>query len=652
MAKCRIAPMRKLSTPQMELNAAVLSTRGRQVLERELRFKFEKVLHLVDSETVLCMLNKTSTRFKVYEGVRVGEIQAATNGDMSEWAWLAGEQNIADWLTRGRRPDEIAAESEWWRGPPIFYNEFEYWQLKFGLQRDEHLPGEKVVHVSTNLSESKPCLGLDYSRFGKVKTLIWVVARLLGIFRRKSFKGMNVNTELVERAELLVLKDVQKTCAAELDCTSGRYKSLVPVINLSGLWVVGKRLSSRNPMTPEGEAQVLLPTGHVVTKLLMCDAHVRSGHRGRDATLARFRGKFWTPHGAKVAWSVKSSCQLCKLRDAQFLQQEMGQLPESRLKPMPPFTHVMVDIFGPYKIRGEVQKRSTGKAYGVLFTDMTMRAVHIEGVFGYDTDSFLLAFSRFVSMRGWPQKMYSDPGSQLVSVDKELKDAWTKIHGPRLIDKGVENGLTWIFGPADAPWYQGAVEALVKSVKRAFAFAFHGKRFSAAEFLSVCYDIANVLNERPIGSLPGSDSEISLLTPNSLLMGRATAQNPGGWQPQSQLCQRFQLVQQICDLFWKRWCELCAPALVVQKKWRIETRNLRKGDIVLMADKNSLRGHYKIAIVKETFPSKDGKVRKVTLSYKNFKVGDEVSRYSGAPDVQVTRSVHRLALLVPVDICE
>ena len=83
MAKCHIAPVNKLSTSQMELNGAVLSKRGRKVIEREMRFDFERVLHIVDSKTVLNTINKTSTRFKVYEGVRIGGIQAATNGDVS-----------------------------------------------------------------------------------------------------------------------------------------------------------------------------------------------------------------------------------------------------------------------------------------------------------------------------------------------------------------------------------------------------------------------------------------------------------------------------------------------------------------------------------------------------------------------------------------
>ena len=94
-------------------------------------------------------------------------------------------------------------------------------------------------------------------------------------------------------------------------------------------------------------------------------------------------------------------------------------------------------------MRGEVQKRTNGKAYGVIFTDLAMRAVHIEAVFGYDTEAFLLALSRFVSVRGWPEIIYSDPGSQLVGAERELKEAWKSVVRQSLHKKGADNGLTW-----------------------------------------------------------------------------------------------------------------------------------------------------------------------------------------------------------------
>ena len=61
--------------------------------------------------------------------------------------------------------------------------------------------------------------------------------------------------------------------------------------------------------------------------------------------------------------------------------------------------------------------------------------------------------------------------------------------------------MTWVFGPADSPWYQGAFETLVKAAKRAIMFAVGKRRLSVPEFLTVCLEAANLLNERPIGTL-------------------------------------------------------------------------------------------------------------------------------------------------------
>jgi len=74
LSKSRVAPIkRRLSTPQLELNGAVLSKKARKVIEKEMRYDFERVYQLVDSKTVLCMTNKVTTRFRLFEEVRVGD---------------------------------------------------------------------------------------------------------------------------------------------------------------------------------------------------------------------------------------------------------------------------------------------------------------------------------------------------------------------------------------------------------------------------------------------------------------------------------------------------------------------------------------------------------------------------------------------------
>ena len=658
MAKCRIAPLSKLSTPQMELNAAVLSKRGRKVIEKETRFKFEKTMQIVDSETVLAMIQKSSHRFNVYYGVRLGEIQAATDGDVSCWAWLPGSENIADWTTRGKSPHEIDSNSEWWNGPALLYSPIEKWGLHTEAQQ-EILPGEKkVLKSQVNLVNTELRL-VDYSHYSSFRKIVWLIARVINVFRMKSFTGgriVNITPNVLRDAENVIIRDVQSNLTNDITRKSaqgkqgGIYARLNPIKDNDGMWIVGSRLVRYNPMTPDNQPQKLVPSKHHVTKLLMMEAHRACIHRGRDATLARFRLNYWTPHGSKIAWGIVSKCQLCILRNAKLMEQIMGLLPIERLRRSPAFNHVMLDLFGPFKVRGEVQKRTSGKAYGVIFTDLTMRAVHIDAVFGYDTTSFLGALSRFTSIRGYPARIFSDPGSQLIGADNELKKVWANMEAAEMIRNGAENGMEWTFGPGDSPWHQGAVEALVKSAKRAINLSIHNQRLSASEILTLFYEVANVMNERPIGALPGADSELSMLTPNSLLIGRATSKNPGGWQPhEDSNTSRYNLVQSLADIFWAQWTQLCAPSLVLYPKWHTSKRNLKPGDVVLVVDSGALRSEYRLGIVREVYPGMDHKVRKVQLAYKTYKVGEAVSQYSGAKDQLVTRSVQRLVLIVPVE---
>jgi hypothetical protein len=85
------------------------------------------------------------------------------------------------------------------------------------------------------------------------------------------------------------------------------------------------------------------------------------------------------------------------------------------------------------------------------------------------------------------------------------------------------------------------------------------------------------------------DSDIDILTPNCLLIGRPFAKNPGDWlPPNADFGSGYESVQLAVSSFWKRWVELCAPALVIHKKWLTEHRNLQPGDVVMIANQNSL----------------------------------------------------------------
>ena len=56
---------------------------------------------------------------------------------------------------------------------------------------------------------------------------------------------------------------------------------------------------------------------------------------------------------------------------------------------------------------------------------------------------------------------------------------------------------------------------------------------------------------------------------------------------------------------------------------------------MIVADKNTLRGDYRLALVKDVFPGEDGKVCEVTVQYKSYRTGERVHEYRGARDTVI-----------------
>ena len=299
-------------------------------------------------------------------------------------------------------------------------------------------------------------------------------------------------------------------------------------------------------------------------------------------------------------------------------------------------------------MRGEVNKRSRGKVYGLIFSCATSRAVHIDIAADYSTPGFFMVLRRFVTLRGYPAKMISDPGSQLVAADQELKGVANGISRELLIDFGADKGMDWHFTTPDAPWQNGCSEALIRTVKRILKQLIKDQVLSFSELQTVFYEIANLMNERPIGAHPTDPNEGSYLSPNHLLLGRATARVPSGpFKEATMNRHRFELVQQIIDSFWKRWIRDYFPTLMVRSKWHTEKRNVRVGDIVIVQESNMIRGKWRLAKVSKVFPGEDGLVRNVVVHYKNLGENESRHTYSGANYTEIKRAVQKIVVLIP-----
>lgn len=85
--------------------------------------------------------------------------------------------------------------------------------------------------------------------------------------------------------------------------------------------------------------------------------------------------------------------------DKKITEQVMGNLPEERLKPSPPWYCTAINLMGPFKIRDEIKKRTTSKTYGIIFNCLATRAVQTDLVPDFSTDKFLVTQELHITER-------------------------------------------------------------------------------------------------------------------------------------------------------------------------------------------------------------------------------------------------------------
>ena len=411
---------------------------------------------------------------------------------------------------------------------------------------------------------------------------------------------------------------------------------------LDGKIVVGDRTKTVMKSNWNQEEFILFPYKHKFSRLIAKNEHTTGGHLGVAASVAKVRAKYWIINLPRMMKSIRFKCVPCRIKQKLRCEQKMAELPPEHLTPSPPFYVTGIDYFGPFPIRGEVNKRVRGKCYGILFACFPSRAIHVDLSVDCSTDSFLQTLRRFFSIRGWPRKFYSDNGSQLVAASKELKKLVRDINWKMVQEVGVTHGSEWSFSVAEAPWTNGATKALVKSVKKALSVILGEQVLTFSELQTVCFEAAQVVNQHPIGRNPTTPEEGCYVCPNNLILGRASALVPQG--PFRERCSnkhRIDFIEKLVGHFWKAWYRDVFPNLVVRQKWHVDKRNVCEGDIDLIEDKNALRGEYKLGKVTKAYITSDGRVRRVVVGYKRSK--------GGAKFTHVERPIHKLIIIQAID---
>ncbi len=644
-SKCKVAPVKQLTVPKLELCAALTGVRLLAAVRfalRDLCTDFE-VFAWSDSTTVLHWLGNMPGKYQTFVANRVAQIQEVV--PRPNWYHIPTELNPADLCSRGMSITDLLASKLWWRGPEFLHEVL----LRIPVQPTDEPTDfsgaeEKKLPVMTchaqNL-KAEVCSVLElidiekFSCLTKLLNLVALVYRFVSILRKKRPRAVDGEFVVHDERRLALCKitigvqqreffeERSKLVRKEQLSSSNRLAKLYPFLDEDGVMRVGGRLHALTDTLSQSTLYpAILPKKAHLSWLIATKIHKDTLHGGLHLCMAELRRSFWVISSRQLFRDLIHNCVRCFRFNSKPKHALMGDLPKARITPSRPFDHTGVDFAGP--IGGRCGKGMlTQKWYLAIFVCFSTKAVHIEVVSSLTTEGCIAAIHRFAARRGVPSRIYSDNGTNFMGSKAELARLRSLIHAKRggVVKEVGSKGMEWVVIPPASPNFGGLWEAAVKSAKAHLKKVVGKALLTFEELATLCCDIESMMNSRPLAPISDDPKDLGALTPFMLLTGAQSASMPTlvhktlpstnleGASPKA----RWLHLRHLSADFWKRWGKEYLTTLQQRPKHARETPNLEVNDLVLVTDERLAPLHWPLGRITHVFPGNDGQVRTVNV---------------------------------------
>ena len=626
MAKARVAPLKPLTIPKLELLALLLAARLAKFIRETFDvLEFYDIFIWSDSKVALSWI-VSDKALPVFIKNRIVEIHCLV--PKAIFSYVKSSDNPSDMLSRGTTPEVLCNTSLWWEGPSWLLTK--PWPLDESWSVSESETGELEPVVVNRIEASSDRL-ISWEKFSTSRrfysTMGWILRFISNCRRPASERNFgSISVEELQVATRKVLMCLQKEYfSEEYSALVAKRNMKLPLIQQLNLYLDHDLIRCKGRLELAGISEnakfpILISRKCPFASVLVRETHARVGHMGLNATTAELRQNYWIPQVKQLVKRVLHYCVSCKrVQGKPFQANALPSLPEYRVERNEPFRVTGIDYTGALWTKGSDRNE---KAYIILFTCPVTRAVHLEIVTNQSCNSFLVAFRKFCGRRGFPSLVLSDNATTFVAASDYLKSMYddSRVH-----EHLAKSSCKWEFIPARAPWFGAIWERLIGLLKGCLKKVLGQALLTLEELSCVLIEMESILNDRPLSFVPADFNQFEILTPNHLLCGRKLRKFPEGtikWDEFNEdpdyltstfMRKRYLYISDLCDKLWKRWEREYLLALrEVHRTGNKHNKWPEIGDVVLIYDEGP-RNRWRLGQVSKLHFGQDGIPRVASL---------------------------------------
>ncbi|KRZ91048.1 Anaphase-promoting complex subunit 10, partial [Trichinella sp. T8] len=180
MSKPRIAPVKRVTLPRLELMAALITAKLLSFVKTSLEVKFSRIICWTDSQIALRWIQGDSYRWKPFVGNRVESILELTEAQW--WRYCPTTDNPADVLTSGCSLKDLVSINLWWHGPHWLAKCEDVWptaKLELTIERSPEFQAEVQKSARELHVQAKTEAVLDVQKYSSLTKLLNVTAYVL-----------------------------------------------------------------------------------------------------------------------------------------------------------------------------------------------------------------------------------------------------------------------------------------------------------------------------------------------------------------------------------------------------------------------------------------------------------------------------------------